>query len=83
MKKIHIKATKFHVIYTALLAVLFLIVAIIAKDILLSVVMLIVTLYVAGNGIIQTKKSELSRDAIVEYILVSAIVVVVTVGVLG
>ena len=83
MKKMHIKASKFHIAYTAILALLFLIVAVIAKDILLAIVMLVVTLYVAGNGIIHNKKSELSRDAVIEYFLVSAIVVVVVIGVVG
>lgn len=81
MKKIHTQASKFHIAYTIILATIFLVVGLIARDVLLGVVMLFVVLYVAGNGIIHSKKSQLSRDALTEYILVAAIVIVVIIGV--
>lgn len=82
MKKIHLPSLKFHTIYSAILAVVFLIIAIFVRDIILSAAMLIVVLYVAGNGIIHSKKNEITRDALLEYIIVSAIIIVIVVSVI-
>lgn len=71
---------KIHTIFSLVLAIILLVVLIVAPSISLFAAMLFVVLYVSGNGIIHSKKNELSRDTIVEYILVSAIVIVVVIG---
>lgn len=81
MKKIHATSLKFHIIYSVILAIIFLIAIIVVRDIALGVMMLALLAYVVGNGIIHGRKNELTRDAILEYIIVSAIVAVVLLGI--
>lgn len=80
MKKIHLPSLKIHTIFSLALAVVLLAVIIIAPSISLFAVALFVVLYISGNGIIHSKKNELKRDTLVEYILVSIIVIVVVIG---
>lgn len=71
---------KFHTIYSSILALIFLVILFFVRDVMLGIAMFFVMLYVAGNGMIHTNKNALTKDAIIEYIIVSAIVVVVIVG---
>ena len=80
MKKIHIRSLKFHTIYSIILALVFVVFILFIRDAALGIAMFILVLYVAGNGIIHTKKNVLTRDAIIEYIVVSAIVAIIIVG---
>jgi hypothetical protein len=81
MKKVHIPTLKFHTIYSLVLLAVFLVTIIIVRDLSLGLVGAVLVAYVIGNGIIHGQKNEITRDAILEYILVSLIVVVVFLGV--
>lgn len=76
MRKIHATSLKVHTIYSVSLATLFVVTSLLIRDIVLSLAMLALVAYVIGNGIIHGTKNTLTRDTIVEYILVSIIVVV-------
>ncbi len=82
MKKKHHTSLKFHTIYSLVSSVIFLIIILLARDLTLGLTMVFVTLYIVGNGIIHTTKNELERDTLVEYILVSIIILVMMIGVL-
>lgn len=82
MKKFHHASLKLHVIYSVFLSVIFLAILLFVRDIALGASMFFLVLYVVGNGIIHTKKNELKRDTLLEYVLVSAIVLVVLLGLL-
>jgi len=43
----------------------------------LSLALLFLVLYIAGNGMIHNRNNTLSKDAIIEYILVSLVVLVI------
>jgi hypothetical protein len=76
MKKRHIQKLKFHTIFTIIITIIFLIVLCIVKDISFAITMLFLGAYIAGNGIIHIRHNTLSRDAIVEYVLVTVIAAV-------
>jgi len=80
MKKKHIASLKFHTLYSIILAVVFVLVVIFVRNIVFAAAAGFLLLYIIGNGIIHTKKNELTRDTLLEYILISAIVLVVIVG---
>jgi uncharacterized membrane protein len=80
MKKKHVSSLKFHTTYSVVLALVFVIIVIFVRDIALIAAMVFLFLYVAGNGIIHSKKNELTRDTILEYIIISIIVLVVIIG---
>lgn len=81
MKKIHAPSLKFHTVYSAVLAIILLVTIVVVRDVTLSIAMFVLLAYVIGNGIIHGRKNELNRDSIFEYILVSAIVIVVFLGI--
>ena len=80
MKKIHFPSLKFHTIYSTTLAIVFLIILLFVRDIALGVAMILLVIYVVGNGIIHTKKSELKRDTLLEYIIVAVIALIIIAG---
>lgn len=80
MKKIHLPSLKIHTIFSLVLAIVLLVVLVFVPSISLFAVAMFVVLYVSGNGIIHSKKNELKRDTLVEYVLVSIIVIVVVIG---
>ncbi|TAL14137.1 hypothetical protein EPN95_03985 [Patescibacteria group bacterium] len=80
MKKKHIASLKFHTLYSIILAAIFVLVVIFVRNIVFAAAAGFLLLYIIGNGIIHTKKNELTRDTLLEYILISAIVLVVIVG---
>ena len=82
MKKHHVRSLKFHTLYTIALSLLFLGVILLAPEITLFAAVVFLLLYVGGNGIIHSRKNELSRDSLVEYIIVSLVALVVLVGVI-
>lgn len=82
MKKIHRSSLKFHTIYSIALSVIFLVIILSVRDITLGATMVFLLLYIIGNGIIHTRKNELKRDTLLEYILVSIIVLVIIMGAL-
>lgn len=80
MKKQHYKKLKFHTIFSVILSAIFLAVLLFVRDISFGVAAVFLSAYVIGNGIIHVRYNELSRDAVVEYIIVSIIVAVVITG---
>lgn len=80
MKKKHHSSLKFHTIYSIILSVVFLAIILVRHDLTLGLTMVFLTLYIVGNGIIHTTKSELKRDTLVEYVLVSIIIMIMTIG---
>jgi hypothetical protein len=80
MKKIHRKSLKFHSIYSIAISIIFLVIIASVKDITLGAATVFLLLYIVGNGIIHTKNNELARDTLIEYALVSAIVLIIILG---
>lgn len=80
MKKKHHSSLKFHTIYSIILSVVFLAIILVRHDLTLGLTMVFLTLYIVGNGIIHTTKNELKRDTLVEYVLVSIIIMIMTIG---
>jgi hypothetical protein len=80
MKKQHYQKLKFHTIYSVILSIVFLVVLLFVRDLSFGIAILFLCSYVFGNGIIHIKHNELSRDTIVEYVIVSLIAIVVTIG---
>lgn len=63
-----------------MIALIFTSIIVFVRDIALSVAMVLILLYVAGNGVIHTRNNQLSRDAFIEYVIISVIVLVVVIG---
>lgn len=82
MKLKHHKSLKFHTAYSIFLAVVFIVIIALVHEVSLGVSMGFLAFYVIGNGIIHAKKNELNQDSVVEYVLVSAIVLVLIVGII-
>lgn len=82
MKKHHAKKLKFHTLFSVLLVIIFLTVLFFVRDVSLAIIMLFLAIYIAGNGIIHSKYNELKRDTVVEYLIVSGIVIIVVIGAL-
>jgi hypothetical protein len=80
MKKKHVASLKFHTIYSIIIAAIFVLVIIFVRNILFAAAAGFLLLYIVGNGIIHAKKNELTRDTLLEYILIAAIVLVVIIG---
>lgn len=80
MKKRHVPTLKFHTVYTIILATALLATLIFFPDVSLFATILFLVAYVAGNGIIHSRKNELSRDSIIEYLVVALVGVVVVLG---
>jgi hypothetical protein len=81
MKKIHYHSLRFHTMFTVTLAMVFVATALIVRDLLLGVVLAFLLAYIIGNGIIHGKTNELNRDAMLEYGIVSLIVIALLLGV--
>lgn len=81
MKKAHIRSFKFHTIYSVCLAIIFLVTLLLVRELMLAIALGLLLAYVIGNGIIHGTKSELTRDAVIEYVFLSVIVVVLLLGV--
>ena len=82
MKKVHICSLKFHTIYSVGLALVFLVTLLVVRDLMFGLAFALLLAYVIGNGIIHGKKNEITRDGIIEYIIVSAIAGVLLLGIL-
>lgn len=80
MKKLHHKSLKLHTIFSAVIAVALLATLGIARDASFAVVAIIALVYITGNGIIHAKYNVLTRDTVIEYVLVAVIVIVLLVG---
>jgi hypothetical protein len=80
MKKHLHPSLKFHTLYTIGLVAIFLVILVFVPDIILAASVVLFVLYVGGNGIIHAKKNQLSRDSIIEYILVAIMVAMLVAG---
>jgi hypothetical protein len=80
MKKQHYRKFKFHTIFSIILSTTFLIVLLFVRDLSFGIAVIFLCAYVIGNGIIHVKNNELSRDTIIEYIIVSMIAAIVIIG---
>ena len=80
MKKQHHKSLKFHTIFTIVLVLVCLATILLKPDWILAVSCALLIAYVAGNGIIHSRKNELTRDSIFEYGIVAVIVGLIIVG---
>jgi len=77
MRPEHHLTLKFHTIYSIGLAFIFVIMMLVFKSFALGIALVFLLLYVAGNGIIHVKNNKLTRDTIIEYALVSLVVLVI------
>ena len=82
MRRQHRSTLKFHTIYSATLATIFIIAMFLLREIALGLAMLFLLMYVAGNGIIHSRSNKLTRDTLIEYILVALVVLVLLLGML-
>lgn len=82
MRKHHLHTLKFHTIYSIAVSLLFIIVIAIFPDITLAAAIIFFVSYIAGNGLIHSKKNTLHKDSVIEYLLVAIAVFVVVVGAL-
>jgi hypothetical protein len=80
MRTRHHPTLKFHTFYTLALVAVFIAVLIFIPDIILAASIVLFVLYVGGNGIIHARKNQLTRDSIIEYILVSVMVAMLVAG---
>jgi hypothetical protein len=80
MKKRRQKPLNVHVLYSVVLAAVFLVVIITRPDVSLYMTMVFFVLYILGNGALHAKKGMLSRDVLIEYIVLSLVVLVVLIG---
>lgn len=76
MRRHHHKTLKFHLIYTIVISLICVVIVALKPDIYLAVSAGLLILYVGGNGIIHTRKNELSRDSLLEYVFVAVIALV-------
>jgi len=83
MKKRHVSKLKFHTIFSVVIAVMFLTILLVVRDVSLGIAMVFLGVYIAGNGIIHVRHTELTRDAVIEYILVGGIALVLVAGSFG
>ena len=77
MKKIHIPTLKLHTIFNAVVWVLYLTIIFIYTDATLIISTVFLLIYITGNGLIHSRKNQLSRDTLVEYIILSLIAFVI------
>ena len=80
MRKHHQKTLKFHTVFTLILALICLGIILIAPDLTLVASITVLVVYVAGNGIIHLRNNQLSRDSLIEYIIVGLIVALIVLG---
>lgn len=80
MRKKHFKSLKLHTIYSSILFIIFIFIAILKPEIKFSLAISMVIFYIIGNCLIHEEKNKLSKDAIIEYIIVSLIVLIVIFG---
>lgn len=80
MKKHHYNSLKLHTLYTAFISVVFLAIFVIQREITLGLAMFVLALYVVGNGLLHLRHNHLERDTLIEYILISAIALVLLIG---
>lgn len=77
MKKEHQKSLKIHSIYNLLIAIIFIVLIIVKREIALTISALFLLFYIAGNSFIHSKKNLLDRDTLIEYIILSIIAIVI------
>ena len=82
MKQSHHLTMKFHTIYSIVLAFIFVVMILVFKSIALSLALVLLFSYVAGNGLLHVKNNQLTRDIVIEYSLVSLVVFVILIDVL-
>ena len=82
MRKQHRKALKLHTIFTIVLVLVSLVIIALAPDLLLIVSIGALVTYVAGNGLIHVKKNQLTRDIVLEYCIIGAMMLIVVVSAL-
>lgn len=82
MRKQQHRSLKLHTLFSIILAIVFVVVIAIVPEYSLFGAAGFLVMYVAGNGIIHYKKNRLSRDTLIEYVLVSLAALVVLIGAL-
>lgn len=80
MKKTHAASLKLHTLYSAALLVIFVAVFFIDRNLTLMATMIFFTLYVAGNSVIHARNNTLTKDILVEYIILAIVMFVVVLG---
>lgn len=82
MRQEHYPTLKFHTIFSLVIASVFVVMMLLMRDIALGLALLFLFLYITGNGIIHSKNNKLTRDTLMEYILVSLVILVIIIDVL-
>jgi hypothetical protein len=77
MKKIHLQSLKLHTIFNVIVWMLYLAVILICTDATLVVSVVFLLIYITGNGLIHSRKNQLSRDTLVEYVILSLIALII------
>lgn len=74
MRRKHHQSLKIHTIFSLIIASMLAATVILTGDIIFLAASVLLIVYISGNGIIHSKKNQLSREALIEYIIVAAIV---------
>lgn len=82
MKQAHYTTLKLHAMFSIGLAAVFVFLMLIKRDLAFSLTLLFMFLYVSGNGIIHTKNNQLSKDTLIEYVLVALVILILVIDVL-
>lgn len=77
MRKLHHKSLKAHTIFNLIIWSLYLLIILINSSTALVVSIIFLLIYITGNGLIHSKKNQLSRDTLIEYIILSAIALII------
>ncbi len=77
MKKIHVPTLKIHTIFNVIVWALYLTIILIYTDATLIISTVFLLVYITGNGLIHSRKNQLSRDTLIEYIILSLIALII------
>ena len=77
MRKVHHTSLKIHTIFNVAIWSLYLLIVAMNIDMTLIISTIFLLVYVTGNGIIHSKKNQLGRDTLIEYIILAAIALII------
>lgn len=82
MRKVHHNSLKIHTVFNIIIWTLYSLILVFNSNATLIISVIFLLIYITGNGLIHSKKNQLSRDTLVEYIILSAIALVILVNAL-
>ncbi len=77
MKKQHHKSLKLHTIFNLVTWSLYLLIILLNTNLTLIISTVFLLVYITGNGLIHSRHNQLTRDILIEYIILSVIALVI------